>query len=136
MAAWSRAELGWVTEMLLDRDTSLVIDPVAQSDTAFVLPVAGTDEYFLLENRQAIGSDVQMHGPGLLIWHVDSALIATRRFSNTVNGADPEALVLEQADLPTTPPSRTTPIRRARETTARRRSSSSIPSRKWCPVGR
>jgi M6 family metalloprotease-like protein len=98
MAAWSRAELGWVTEMLIDRDTSLVIDPVAQSDTAFVLPIAGTDEYFLLENRQAIGSDVQMHGPGLLIWHVDSALIATRRFSNTVNAADPEALVLEQAD--------------------------------------
>jgi immune inhibitor A len=98
MGAWSRAELGWVTEVLIDRDTTLAVDPVAQSDTALVVPIAGTDEYFLLENRQPIGSDAQLHGPGLLIWHVDSVLVAARLATNQVNAFGPEALVLEQAD--------------------------------------
>jgi M6 family metalloprotease-like protein len=98
MEAWSRAELGWVTEVLIDRDTSLVVGPVADSDTAFVVPIANTDEYFLLENRQPIGSDAQQRGPGLLIWHVDSALVAQRAAANQVNAFDPEAIRLEQAD--------------------------------------
>ncbi len=98
MEAWSRAELGWVTEVLVTRDTTISVNPVATSDTAIVVPIADSDEYFLLENRQAIGSDAQLHGPGLLIWHVDSALVAARRSTNQVNAFDPEALVLEQAD--------------------------------------
>jgi M6 family metalloprotease-like protein len=101
LEAWSRAELGWITEVFVGRDTMLVIEPVQRSDTAFVLPIPGTDEYFLLENRQLIGPDAELHGPGLLVWHIDSVLARTRGLSagrNQVNAFDPEAVSLEQAD--------------------------------------
>ncbi|MFQ6045836.1 MAG: M6 family metalloprotease domain-containing protein [Gemmatimonadales bacterium] len=98
MEAWSLAELGWITEVTVDSDTTLEINPVATSDTAFVIPINGTNEYFLLENRQKIRSEVNLPWQGLLIWHVDSTLIAQRRSSNTVNAFSPEALRLIQAD--------------------------------------
>lgn len=98
MEAWSRAELGWVTEVPLTRDTLLSIRPVELSDTAFVIRIRESNEYFLLENRQRIGSDSMIHGPGLLVWHVDSARIAQRRGTNSVNAAFPHGLALEEAD--------------------------------------
>jgi hypothetical protein len=98
MEAWSRAQLGWLTEVLVERDTTLDLTPVQTSDTAFVVRIANADEYFLLENRQRIGSDVNLWGPGLLIWHADSALIQQRSSFNGVNAASPEGLALEQAD--------------------------------------
>lgn len=98
MEAWSRAELGWVTEVVIERDTVLDVSPIAAADTAYVLPIPGTDEYFLLENRQRLGSDAGMAGPGLLVWHADSALINERRLFNRVNASLPHGLALEQAD--------------------------------------
>jgi M6 family metalloprotease-like protein len=98
MMAWTRAQLGWITEVLIDRDTVLDINPIALSDTAYIVPVAGSNEYFLLENRQAIGSDASAKGVGLMIWHVDSVLARVRVFSNTVNGVNPEGIWLHQAD--------------------------------------
>ncbi|MEX0691945.1 MAG: M6 family metalloprotease domain-containing protein [Gemmatimonadales bacterium] len=98
MEAWSRAELGWVTEVVAPVNTTIDLSPVQTSDTVLIIPIPETTEYFLLENRQALGSDGQIRGPGLLIWHVDSALMASRRFSNTVNASLPHALALEQAD--------------------------------------
>jgi len=98
MEAWSRAELGWVSEVLLASDTTIDIQPVELSDTAYIVPIPGTSEYYLLENRQKIGSDVDLHERGLLVWHVDSTLLSARAGFNTVNAADPEALWLVQAD--------------------------------------
>ena len=98
MTAWSRAELGWVTEFLVATDTTLDLGPIESSDTAYVVPIGGTTEYFLLENRQPLGSDAELKGTGLLIWHVDSALIAARRPANRINASLPHGLALEQAD--------------------------------------
>ncbi len=110
MEAWSRAELGWVTEVLLPGDTTIEVSPVELSDTAYIIPISGSTEYFLLENRQPIGADSAIViprplggngilAPGLLIWHVDSALIAARSLPfNRVNASLPHALALEQAD--------------------------------------
>jgi hypothetical protein len=98
MEAWSRAELGWITEVVLARDTSLTLGPVTNTDTAYVVPLPGTDEYFLLENRQRLGSDLNLKGTGLLIWHADSARINARWSSNAINGFQPHGLGLEQAD--------------------------------------
>jgi M6 family metalloprotease-like protein len=98
MGAWSRAQLGWVTEIVVPRDTTIELSPIESSDTAFVVPIADSDEYFLLENRQRLGSDVNLKAPGLLVWHVDSARIASRWASNTINGFLPHGLALEQAD--------------------------------------
>lgn len=98
MEAWSRGELGWVTEVPLTRDTSIAIPPVETADSVFVVPIPGTNEYYLLENRQPIGSDGDIHGPGLLIWHPDSVLIRVRRGANSVNAQLPQGLKLVQAD--------------------------------------
>ncbi|HKI94457.1 MAG TPA: M6 family metalloprotease domain-containing protein [Gemmatimonadales bacterium] len=98
MSAWSRATLGWVTEVPITRDTSVVLSPAELSDTALVLPIANTNEYFLLENRQQLGSDVYLYAPGLLVWHVDSVLMRQREPANIVNALSPHALRLEQAD--------------------------------------
>jgi len=94
--AFSKAQLGWVTEVRVDRDTTLEISPVVTSDTTYVLPIPYTNEYFLLENRQHIGSDSMLYETGLLIWHVDSAFARSR--GNNVNGFQPYAVALEQAD--------------------------------------
>ncbi len=98
MEAWSRSELGWVTEVPLPRDTSIAIPPVETADSVFVVPIPGTNEYYLLENRQPLGGDADIHGPGLLIWHPDSVLIRVRRGANTVNAQLPQGLKLIQAD--------------------------------------
>lgn len=94
--AWSKAQLGWVTEVLVDVDTMLDISPVVTADTSYILPVPNTHEYFILENRQRIGSDSMLIEPGLLVWHVDSALVSLR--GNNVNGFRPYAMALVQAD--------------------------------------
>ncbi|MDH3291353.1 MAG: M6 family metalloprotease domain-containing protein [Gemmatimonadota bacterium] len=96
MEAWSRAQLGWVSEVLIAADTTFQITPVQASDTVYVVPITSSNEYFLLENRQQLGSDSALHAPGLLIWHVDSVLMRTR--GNYVNASLPHALALEQAD--------------------------------------
>jgi len=95
--AWSKAQLGWVTEVLIDSDTTLEISPIVTSDTAYVLPISGTNEFFMLENRQRIGSDSMIYREGLLVWHVDSVLARTR--GNNVNTPIyPYGVALEQAD--------------------------------------
>jgi len=98
LSAWSRAQLGWITEVLIPTDTTLDLGPVETADTAYLVPIAGSTEYFLLENRQRIGSDLSLKGPGLLIWHVDSALVNARWPFNTINSALPHGVALHQAD--------------------------------------
>lgn len=104
MTAWTKADLGWLTEVIISVDTVLDISPIVDSDTSYLLPIQNTNEYFILANRQPILSDQSLTsgatplGPGLLIWHVDSVLMAARRPSNSVNASFPHALSLEQAD--------------------------------------
>lgn len=111
--AWSLAELGWVTVDTLAQSGPVTLAPVASGDTVLLRTVAGTDEYFLFENRQAIGSDsAQLNpactfgtrscakGPGLLIWHIDQGQIAAHGFrqDNAVNSGAIQGVALVQAD--------------------------------------
>lgn len=92
MSAWSLLRLGWVTPT--DVTTSLVgtaVDAVESSGKVFRLTVAGPLEYFLVENRQPIGTDAALPGSGLLVWHVDDS-----RSSNDQD--DHRLLDLEEAD--------------------------------------
>jgi M6 family metalloprotease-like protein len=57
-------------------------------------------EYFLIENRQALGSDAAVHGGGgLAIWHIDQD-VAHSTHGNTGGAAGnmPRGVALEQAD--------------------------------------
>jgi len=110
--AWSLAELGWIAVDSLP-EGGTVLGPVAASDTVRALGVPGTDEYFLFENRQALGSDTaqlnpacQFRGrscakaPGVLIWHIDLGQIVANGFrrGNRVNSGPVHGVALVQAD--------------------------------------
>jgi M6 family metalloprotease-like protein len=118
MDAWSLNELGWVTLVPLRTGGTFTFGAAPTSDTAFYLPVGGANprgEYFLLENRQPVQSDSAMlhfHcrisvypnpppagcGGGLLVWHVDSAQIASSILANQVDSGPIHGVALVQAD--------------------------------------
>lgn len=100
MMAFSKNYLGWIDVVTILRDTALTIEPINAARVAYRIGIGSAPhEYFLLENRQRIGSDQFLNGTGLLIWHVDSIRYEQRRGSNTVNAdANHKAVDLEEAD--------------------------------------
>ena len=107
--AWSLFELGWVTVDTLASGREVRLGPVASSDTVLYLPVPGTDEFYLFENRQAQESDTaQMNpafgsrqkSPGLLVWHIDQGQVDDHGFEgdNRVNVGAVHGVALIQAD--------------------------------------
>lgn len=110
LEAWSKERLGWVAVRELTQPGIYQLGPVVLSDTVFLIRPLGSNprgEYFLLENKQAYGSDTSnmqtggRTGPkrgGLLIWHVDSAKVAVWPTSNTVNSGTIHGVALEEAD--------------------------------------
>ena len=112
MTAWSLMTMGWTAVDTLIANggvRSLSVTPIIESDTAWAVCTSAipanclSEQFFLLENRVPRGSDVNVKvpaadGAGLLIWHVDPPLIASRTPSNSVNAFSPYALALEQAD--------------------------------------
>ena len=116
MEAWSLGELGWVTLAPVTVGGSYTLGPSPQSDSAFVVRPTGTNprgEYFLIENRQRLGSDsamIRVHcgrsnnppgcGGGLFIWHVDSVIAVDNGFrqGNQMNSLTIHGLALEEAD--------------------------------------
>jgi M6 family metalloprotease-like protein len=107
--AWSLFELGWITVDTLGSGRDVRLSPIASSDTALYLPIPGTDEFYLFENRQAEESDsAQMNpafgerqkSPGLLVWHIDQGQVDTHGFDgdNRVNAGPVHGVALVQAD--------------------------------------
>lgn len=89
MGAWSKSTLGWVEVTSLGPDTdhgTVSLAPVATSGAVLRIDAAdGSDEYYLLENRQRVGVDADLPGSGLVIWHVDPDYVAQRWPVNRVN---------------------------------------------------
>ncbi len=57
------------------------------------------NEHFFVENRQALGSDVNVWGGGgLAIWHVDDAVMRSDGNTGGVSNTQPRGLALVQAD--------------------------------------
>jgi len=100
MSAWSLATMGWITETPLTTTQTDTAPPIETGRVAYLVPLASAPtEFFLLENRQPLGSDSMMYGPGLMIYHLDTLLMAQRGFSNGnyVNAVVPHALAVEEA---------------------------------------
>ena len=83
MDPWSLNQLGWVTVVPLTSGGNYRFGAAPTSDTAFLIRPRGSNrrgEYFLLENRQGVQSDSALirllGGGGLLIWHIDSEMVA------------------------------------------------------------
>ncbi len=116
MEAWSLGELGWVTLAPVTVTGTYTLGPSPASDSAFVVRPPGANprgEYFLVENRQRLGSDsamIRVHcarssnppgcGGGLFIWHVDSVIAADNGFrqNNRMNSLPTHGLALAEAD--------------------------------------
>jgi M6 family metalloprotease-like protein len=106
--AWSKQQMGWVTVRPLTIGGTYTVGPVVTADTVFLIRPLGSNprgEYFLLENKQAVGSDTanmqsgsRPKGGGLAIWHIDSTKIAQNEFLNQVNVGAIHGVALVQAD--------------------------------------
>lgn len=109
MEAWSKERLGWVVVVPATAAGAYTLSPVVTRDTVLMVrPPPGVanprGEYFLLENRQALGSDTANMmtggnaGPkngGLLIWHIDSLKTVS---GGGVNSGSIHGVALVQAD--------------------------------------
>jgi M6 family metalloprotease-like protein len=101
--AWSLTEMGWVDVDTLTASETITVNPVQTSDTVFYIPLAGTDEYLLLENRDSLLSDTaqmssafsRKKSPGLLIWHIDQSIVTG---GGAINTGSVHGIALEQAD--------------------------------------
>jgi M6 family metalloprotease-like protein len=105
MEGWSRFQLGWVTVRDVTVSGTYSLGAYTVADTVFRLVPSGANprgEYFLIENRQAQDGDTALiadgKGPGLLVYHVDSAKVAQGSFSNTVNTGAIHGVWILQAD--------------------------------------
>ncbi|MBP7828924.1 MAG: M6 family metalloprotease domain-containing protein [Kiritimatiellae bacterium] len=72
-SAWHKVYLGWVTPTeIRGRATGQTLRNVEAYPEIYKLVPADlpSEEYFLVENRQPIGSDAALPEDGLLVWHV------------------------------------------------------------------
>jgi len=100
MEAWSKMELGWVPVQTISSAQHVILDPIENAGSSIVkINIPGTTEYFLLENRQKIGSDLYLKSSGLLVWHVDSQTVADNWDANAIqNVTAHKGLDLVEAD--------------------------------------
>jgi M6 family metalloprotease-like protein len=111
LTAWSRATLGWLTPTVVRKDTTVSIaatHSLLDLPRAIRVPIAA-DEYFLIENRMSRLAvegrrpsitlsegtrgvwvanddyDAFIPGSGILIWHIDEAVINASGENKPVN---------------------------------------------------
>ncbi|MCL7413707.1 MAG: M6 family metalloprotease domain-containing protein, partial [ANME-2 cluster archaeon] len=64
---------GWLTPETISIPQTLAIDNLESStgNRLFKVDISGTNQYFLVENRQRTGYDSYLPEAGILIWHID-----------------------------------------------------------------
>ena len=80
-SAWERYTLGFMTPKRINGELECELNPILQSNEAYILPTPDSREYFTLENRQFSKWDYYLPGHGLLVIRVDS----TESWSSGVN---------------------------------------------------
>jgi M6 family metalloprotease-like protein len=76
MSAWCKKELGWVTPVNITSYLGPLSVPNAEENPiVYRMWRDGTltNQYFLIENRQKMGFDANIHESGFLIYHIDEA---------------------------------------------------------------
>jgi len=75
--AWHKVKFGWINPITITESMDSASIPAIETEGGeiykFVSPT-NPKEYFLVENRQKIGFDSSLPGPGLLIYHVDESM--------------------------------------------------------------
>jgi len=94
MSAWIKKELGWVTPInITSYQGPLSIPNVEENPIVYRMWQGGTitNQYFLIENRQRLGFDANIHKSGFLIYHIDDNLSGNQN-------EDHRMVDIEQAD--------------------------------------
>ncbi len=92
--SWCKNEVGFIQLIdVVDNMYRVEIPQIEDQPVAYKLSngIAGSDEYWIVENRQKVGFDVGLPGNGLLIYHIDEGEATN---SNPYN----YMVALEQAD--------------------------------------
>ena len=73
MVGWCKNELGWVDVINIteDQDNISIQQSYSNNDIYRVDHPQASAEYWLIENRQKMGSDTLIPTPGLAIWHIN-----------------------------------------------------------------
>ena len=73
MVGWIKNELGWADVVEIEDDqTNIIIEQSYSSNLIYRVNHSQVEEeYWLIENRQKIGSDTLITTPGLTIWHIN-----------------------------------------------------------------
>lgn len=100
MGAWPMLYLGWRQAIRPARDTVLTIAPLEQGGELVELWFQGEShpEHFLIENRQPFGFDRHIPDRGMILYHLDEAVIGARLASNRINSGLTPGLMLVEAD--------------------------------------
>ncbi len=78
-SAWCKRKLGWVTTRRLAEPATVTFDPVETLAGEVLQLDVGRHEYYLVEQRAALGFDRALPGEGLLVWHVDETRTDNQR---------------------------------------------------------
>ena len=74
MSSWCKSEMGWLEPVVLSSDEISLNIPQVETNP-YAVKIWEDDyfwsRYFLVENRQPVGFDSDLEGPGLIIYHVD-----------------------------------------------------------------
>ena len=104
MSSWCKSEMGWLEPVVLSSDEISLNIPQVETNP-YAVKIWEDDyfwsRYFLVENRQPVGFDSDLEGPGLIIYHVDeNRRYGSYRYSSgPVNDDETHKLVdVEEAD--------------------------------------
>ena len=99
-SAWCRLENGWATTtpLTIGNSSSHTMNPsTTHPNDLYRINTTLSNEYFLLENRQKSGLDLELPGEGLAIWHINTT--KTNSSGNRVNADENlKGVDLEEAD--------------------------------------
>ena len=82
-SSYERYALDWINPEILYEGDEIMLNPLSETNEAFIFLTDNDNEYFLFENRQQKGFDEFIPGHGMLIWHVDFDM--RKWLNNTVN---------------------------------------------------
>ena len=71
LSAFERYAFGWLKPIDIKTVENICLQPIGDSNEAYIIKTDNSNEYFILENRQQKGWDTYLPHHGMLVWHID-----------------------------------------------------------------
>ena len=71
LSAYERFVFGWLTPLDINSVEMINLQPIGDSNEAYIIHTDKQNEYFILENRQQKDWDKYLPHHGMLVWHID-----------------------------------------------------------------